>query len=116
MKERISYGLAIRQGFHYLMDRYPNVFTIGQGLWSPWYVGNSMTDLDKDFGTSRVIDTPVSESACTSAALGASLCGYRPVVVHLRIDFMLLAVDSIVNQAAKWHHMFGGRARAALTI
>ena len=42
---------------------------IGQGLWSPWYVGSSMTDLDKKFGIERVIDTPVSESACTGAAV-----------------------------------------------
>ena len=43
------------------------------GLWSPWYVGNTMTDLDKKFGVERIIDTPVSESACTGAAVGAAL-------------------------------------------
>jgi len=58
------------------------VFVIGQGLWSPWYVGNSMTNLDKKFGVERVIDTPVSESACTGAAIGASLAGMKPIVVH----------------------------------
>ena len=55
-----NYGSAIREAFSYLLKNYPEVFVIGQGLWSPWYVGNSMTDLDKDFGASRVIDTPVS--------------------------------------------------------
>lgn len=112
----ISYGEAIREAFVYLLDRYPKVFAIGQGLWSPWYVGNSMTDLDKLFGKARVIDTPVSELACTGAAVGASLCGYRPIVVHPRMDFMVLAVDQIVNQAAKWHHMLGGQASPAVTI
>jgi pyruvate/2-oxoglutarate/acetoin dehydrogenase E1 component len=111
-----SYGEAIREGFAWLMHRDPKVFAIGQGLWSPWYVGNSMTDLDKEFGRGRVLDTPVSEAACTGAALGAALCGYRPIVIHPRIDFMLLAVDQIVNQAAKWHHMLGGQACASLTI
>lgn len=111
-----TYGNAIRQGFEYLMTRYANVFAIGQGLWSPWYVGNSMTDLDTQFGRDRVIDTPVSELGCTGAALGAALCGYRPVIIHPRIDFMLLAVDQIVTQAAKWRPMFGGQVSVPLTV
>src|SRR5687767_3850746 len=111
-----GYGAAIREGFEFLLTNYPNVFTIGQGLWSPWYVGNSMTDLDIQFGKSRVIDTPVSELACTGAALGAALCGYRPIVIHPRVDFMLLATDQIVTQAAKWRSMFGGKASAPVTI
>ncbi|HWO88535.1 MAG TPA: transketolase C-terminal domain-containing protein [Gemmatimonadales bacterium] len=111
-----GYGLAIREGFEYLLANHREVFTIGQGLWSPWYVGNSMTDLDHRFGRERVIDTPVSELATTGAALGAALCGYRPVVIHPRVDFMLLAVDQIVTQAAKWRHMFGGSVRVPLTV
>jgi pyruvate dehydrogenase E1 component beta subunit len=111
-----SYGEAIREGFAWLMRRDPRVFAIGQGLWSPWYVGNSMTDLDKEFGRHRVLDTPVSEAACTGAALGASLCGYRPIVIHPRIDFMILAIDQIVNQAAKWRHMLGGQVAPSVTI
>jgi acetoin:2,6-dichlorophenolindophenol oxidoreductase subunit beta len=113
---RLTYGEAIRAGFEYLMSNHSNVFAIGQGLWSPWYVGNSMTDLDKKFGRGRVIDTPVSELACTGAAVGASLCGYRPVVIHPRMDFMVLATDPIINQAAKWSHMLGGQASAMVTI
>lgn len=116
MRAGTSYGEAIREAFAYLLERYPNVFAIGQGLWSPWYVGNSMTDLDKQFGRARIIDTPVSELACTGAAVGASLCGYRPIVIHPRMDFMVLATDQIVNQAAKWHHMLGGQASAAVTF
>lgn len=111
-----SYGVAIREAFEYLLTSHPKVFTIGQGLWSPWYVGNSMTDLDHKFGRARVIDTPVSELGTTGAALGAALCGYRPIVIHPRIDFMLLAVDQIVTQAAKWRSMFGGGVDVPLTI
>lgn len=113
---KTCYGHAVRAGFQYLLKNHPNVFTIGQGLWSPWYVGNSMTDLDVEFGKERVIDSPVSEAACTGAAIGASLCGYRPVVIHPRVDFMILAIDQIVNQAAKWSHMLGGQAHPAVTI
>jgi len=98
---QLDYGSAIRAGFVHLLEHHPEVFVIGQGLWAKWYVGNSMTDLDKIFGSERVMDSPVSELACTGAAVGASLCGYRPVVVHPRVDFMLYAMDPIVNQAAK---------------
>lgn len=113
---RISYGPAILAGFEYLLERYPEVFVIGQGLWSPWYVGNSMTDLDKKFGKHRIIDTPVSELACTGAGVGAALAGMRPIVVHPRIDFMLYAMDAVVNQAAKWSHMVGGQAHPSVVI
>ena len=114
--QKYNYGTAILAAFEYLLENYPEVFVIGQGLWSPWYVGNSMTDLDKKFGIERVIDTPVSESACTGAAVGASLAGMKPVVVHPRMDFMLYAMDAIVNQAAKWSHMLGGQAHPGVTI
>jgi pyruvate dehydrogenase E1 component beta subunit len=111
-----GYGEAICQAFEYLLGNHPETFAIGQGVWSPWYVGNSMTGLDEKFGRHRVIDTPVSELACTGAAIGAALCGYRPIVIHPRMDFMLLAVDQVVNQAAKWSHMFGGQNAPAVTI
>jgi len=114
--EKHNYGTAILSAFEYLLENYPEVFVIGQGLWSPWYVGNSMTDLDKKFGVERVIDTPVSESACTGAAVGASLAGMKPIVVHPRMDFMLYAMDAVVNQAAKWSHMLGGQSHPSVTI
>ena len=111
-----NYGTAILAAFEYLLENYREVFIIGQGLWSPWYVGNTMTDLDKKFGIERVIDTPVSESASTGAAVGASLSGMKPIVVHPRMDFMLYAMDVVVNQAANWSHMFGGQAHPNVTI
>ena len=114
--QKYNYGTAILSAFEYLLENYKETFVIGQGLWSPWYVGNSMTDLDKKFGKDRVIDTPVSESATTGAAIGASLAGMKPIVVHPRMDFMLYAMDAIVNQAAKWSHMFGGQAHPGVTI
>lgn len=106
---RLAYCDGIREAFEYCMERDPKCFAIGQGLWSPWYVGRSMHDLDKKFGRERVIDTPVSELATTGIAVGASLLGYRPIVIHPRMDFMVLATDQIVNQAAKWRHMLGGK-------
>lgn len=116
MGKTISYGEAIREGFEYLLSRHDDVIAIGQGVWSPWYVGSSMTDLDKKFGKDRVIDTPVSEWATTSAAVGAALNGLKPIVIHPRMDFMILASDSLVNQAAKWNHMLGGQSSPAITV
>tara|TARA_R110002126_G_scaffold41477_1_gene120547 strand:- start:1988 stop:2974 length:987 start_codon:yes stop_codon:yes gene_type:complete len=114
--DNITYGEAIRSGFAYLLSNHPDTFVIGQGLWSPWYVGSSMTELEKEFGKERVIDTPVSELGCTSAAVGASLFKKRPIVVHPRMDFMIYATDSLVNQAAKWSHMLGGQANPCVTV
>ena len=116
MINEITYSENILKGFKYLLDNDKDVFVIGQGLWSPWYVGNSMKDLDKIYGRKRIIDTPVSENAVTGAAVGASLCGTKPIVVHPRMDFMLYAMDPIINQAAKWSYMFGGQASPQLTI
>ena len=116
MKKNLTYSEAILEGFKYLLDNYPEVFVIGQGLWSPWYVGNSMKDLDKLYGKERIIDTPVSENAVTGAAVGASLCGSKPIVVHPRMDFLLYAMDPIINQAAKWSYMFGGQTNPQLTV
>jgi len=114
--KKISYGEAIRKGFEYLLENYEECFVIGQGLWSPWYVGDTMKDLDSKFGKERIIDTPVSEAACTGLAIGASLCGSKAIVVHPRMDFMLYAMDPIINQAAKWNHMTGGNNSPGVTI
>ncbi len=86
-----------------------SVFLIGQGVKSPWYVGNTATGLLERFGEKRIIDTPVSENAVTGAGVGAALAGMKPVVVHPRMDFMFYAFDPIINQAANWHYMNGGK-------
>src|SRR5712671_186295 len=105
----LTYAEAIREAHALLLGSDPRVFVVGQGLWSPWYVGSSMKDLDVDFGRHRILDSPVSENATTGLAIGAALAGMRPIVVHPRMDFMLLAVDPIVNQAANWCYLFAGQ-------
>jgi pyruvate/2-oxoglutarate/acetoin dehydrogenase E1 component len=112
----ITYASAIREAHAQLLASDPRVFVIGQGLWSPWYVGASMKEIDKEFGRDRILDSPVSENATTGAAIGAALAGMRPIVVHPRMDFMLLAVDPIVNQAANWSYMFGGQIGVPVVI
>lgn len=104
----LTYAQAIREAHAQLLALDARVFVIGQGLWSPWYAGSSLEDLDREFGCARVVDTPVSENAVTGMAVGAALAGLRPIVFHPRMDFMLLAMDPIVNQAANWWYLFGG--------
>jgi pyruvate/2-oxoglutarate/acetoin dehydrogenase E1 component len=111
-----TYCQAIREAHAQLLASDPRVFVIGQGLWSPWYAGGSMQDLEKEFGRDRVLDSPVSENATTGLAVGAALAGMRPIVFHPRMDFMLLAVDPIVNQAANWSYIFEGRVKAPVVI
>ncbi len=112
----LTYTQSIREGHAQLLASDPRVFVIGQGLWSPWYAGGSMQDLEKEFGRDRVLDSPVSENATTGLAVGAAIAGMRPIVFHPRMDFMLLAVDPIVNQAANWSYIFGGRVKAPVVI
>jgi len=104
----MTYSLAINEALHQAMEADPTVFLIGQGVKSPWYVGNTAQGLLDRFGPARVIDTPVSENAVTGAAVGAAVAGMRPIVVHPRMDFMFYAFDPIVNEAANWHYMSGG--------
>lgn len=108
-KRELSYSLAINEAIRQSMQADPSVMLIGQGVKSPWYVGNTAKGLLDDFGDLRVIDTPVSENGVTGAGVGAALAGMRPIVVHPRMDFMLYAMDPIINQAANWHYMSGGR-------
>lgn len=117
MKTRsISYAEAIREAMAQMLSEDSRVFVIGQGLWSPWYVGKSMTDLDVEFGRDRIIDSPVCENATTGVALGAALAGMRPILVHPRMDFMLLAIDPIINQAANWSYLFAGQVSVPVVI
>ena len=113
---RLTYSLAINEALHQMMDSDPSVFLIGQGVKSPWYVGNTAKGLLEKFGPERVIDTPVSENAITGTAVGAALVGMRPVVVHPRVDFMMYAMDPIINEAANWHYMFGGKSSVPVVI
>ena len=113
---KLQYSLAINEALHQMMAIDKSVFLIGQGVKSPWYVGNTATGLLERFGPERVIDTPVSENAVTGAAVGAAIAGMRPVVVHPRVDFMLYALDPIINEAANWHYMCGGKSSVPVVI
>jgi len=113
---KLSYSLAINEALHQTMGTDNSVFLIGQGVKSPWYVGNTAQGLLEKFGPQKIIDTPVSENAITGCAVGAAIAGMRPVVVHPRMDFMLYALDPIINEAANWYYMNGGNLSVPVVI
>jgi pyruvate dehydrogenase E1 component beta subunit len=112
----LQYSLAINEALHQMMKTNKDVILIGQGVKSPWYVGNTCRGLLERFGEHRVIDTPVSENAMTGAAVGASIAGMRAISVHPRMDFMFYAFDPIINEAANWRYMSGGNANVPVVI
>lgn len=116
INRKTTYSLAINEALHQIMALDQSVFLIGQGVKSPWYVGNTCQRLLESFGPERVIDTPVSENAITGSAVGAAIVGMKPVVVHPRMDFMMYAMDPIINEAANWHYMCGGKSSVPVVI
>ena len=113
---RISYAEAIREGLSQALSLSEDVFVFGQGVDNPWGIFHTTGGLIEEFSSRRVFDTPVSESAMTGVALGASLVGMRPVLVHQRLDFMMYSMDQIVNWAALWRYKSGGKSGVPFTI
>ncbi len=112
----ITYAQAIREALAEEMERDEQVFVIGEDVGESGGVFGVTKGLAARFGPERVLDTPISEEAIVGAAVGASLLGGRAVVEIMFSDFATLAMDMIVNQAAKTHYMTGGRLTAPVTI
>jgi pyruvate/2-oxoglutarate/acetoin dehydrogenase E1 component len=115
MKE-LSYLEAIREALFEEMRRDPQVFVLGEDV-GPYGGAFGVTQgLYEEFGESRVIDTPISESLIVGASIGAALRGYRPVAEMQFADFITCAFDQIVNQAATLRYRYGGRATVPIVI
>jgi pyruvate dehydrogenase E1 component beta subunit len=113
---KITYCQAINEALMQVMERHKNVFIMGLGVDDPKRIFGSTAGLSERFGKKQVFEIPISENAVTGVAIGASLCGMRPIMTHQRMDFMFYAFDQIINHAAKWHYMFGGAFSVPLTI
>ncbi len=113
---RISYAEAVNEALSQALSLDPRVFVMGQGVDDPSGMFGATRGLHLKFGSDRVFDTPLAETALSGVAVGAALGGMRPVYFHNRPDFLLLAMDQLVNHAAKWHYMFGGAARVPLVF
>lgn len=115
MNKSLKYSQCIRDAINYLLKKDKYFHVIGQGVTSPWYVGGTLTKLDKSF-PNRVIEATVSENLITGLGAGASMLGVNCLVVHPRMDFMLYAADSIINQISKWSYITGGSVNTSVTI
>jgi pyruvate dehydrogenase E1 component beta subunit len=89
---------------------------MGVGVDDPKGIFGTTRGAFEQFGGDRVFDTPLSEAALTGMGVGAAMRGFHPLLVHARNDFLLLALDQIVNNAAKWRYMCGGKLKVPLTI
>ena len=113
---QLSYAEAIAQGLAQAMELSREVVLIGQLIdYSPGVFGTT-TGLAERFGTDRVLDFPVAESAMTAAGMGAALAGMRPVLIHHRLDFMLYSMDALVNWISLWRFKSNGESSVPLTI
>ncbi|MEK7676645.1 MAG: alpha-ketoacid dehydrogenase subunit beta [Verrucomicrobiota bacterium] len=98
------------------MRRDPTVFLMGEGIAERGGIWKVTENLMQEFGAKRVRDTPIAEASFTGAGVGAAITGMRPVVEIMFVDFAMLAMDPIVNQAAKYHLMTGGLGRVPLVV
>ena len=112
----ITFVEAIREGLAVAMALDPKVICYALGVDDPKGTFGTTLGLQDRFGRHRVFDTPTSENAMTGIGIGAALNGIRPVMTHQRLDFFLLAMDQLVNNAAKWRYMFGGQGSVPVTI
>ena len=116
MGRQITFASAINEGLHQAMSSDAGVIVYGLGVTDPKAIFGTTSGLQEAFGEQRVFDMPTAENAMTGVGIGAALNGIRPVMVHQRLDFFLLAMDQLVNAAAKWHFMFGGKGGVPITI
>lgn len=112
----LSYRDALNEALHEEMGRDPTVCLLGEDVGRYGGVLQISRGLYERFGEKRVRDTPISEAGFTGIAVGAAMTGLRPVVEIMYIDFSALAMDQIVNQAAKARYMFGGKAKVPLVV
>jgi len=110
----IPYILAINEALAEEMERDEAVFIIGEDVQSG--VFGASRGLVERFGPERIMDTPLSETAVAGAAIGAAMAGYRPIADFMFADFMLIAANEIINNAAKWHFIHGGKVALPLVL
>jgi pyruvate dehydrogenase E1 component beta subunit len=112
----LTYLGAFNEGLRQVMREDPDVFLVGEDVGAAGGVFGAYAGIADEFGERRAVDTPISEQAIVGLGIGAALVGLRPVVDLMFMDFVLVAMDQIANQAAKLKYMFGGTAQLPLTI
>jgi pyruvate dehydrogenase E1 component beta subunit len=111
-----TYVDAVNTALHLAMEKDSNLVAFGLGINDPKRIFGTTSGLVEKFGQDRVFDTPTSENTMTGVQVGLALAGIPSIVTHQRLDFFLLAMDQLVNSAAKWHFMFGSQQPVPITI
>jgi len=112
----LTYGEAIKEALAEELRRDPTVFMLGEDIAEAGTTFKVLTGLVEEFGTERVLDTPISEPGITGLAVGAAMTGMRPIVDIMFGDFSGLIMDQVANQAAKIHYMSGGKLKVPLVV
>lgn len=112
----LTFREALLEAHTQMLEKDERVFVIGEGVDDPGGVFGSTKGLHEKFGRERVMDTPLAENGITGIAMGAALAGMRPILVHMRVDFLPLSMDQLFNHAAKWHYMFGGKVNVPIVV
>lgn len=112
----LRYVDALREGVVQEMERDPRVFLFGLDVDDHKGIQGSTRGLQERFGPARVFNTPLSEDAMTGVAIGAAIAGLRPVHVHIRMDFLMLCMNQLVNMASKAHYMYGGSVKVPMVV
>ena len=113
---QITFAQAINEALAEEMRRDPTIFIIGEDVAEAGTPFKVLSGLVKEFGTKRVIDSPISEAGIAGIGVGAAMTGMRPVVDIMFGDFLTLTMDQLVNQAAKIHYMSGGKLKVPLVL
>ena len=116
MTRELTYAQAISEALVQGMEADPQVFVFGLGVDDYKGIFNTTREAFLKFGSARVFDTPASEGALTGIAIGAALNKKRPVLVHARNDFMFLALDQMLNNAAKWKYTYAGKTTVPVVM
>ncbi len=116
MKKKITYYNSINNALELSLKKDKNVFLLGLGVADPKGIFGTTSDLVKKFGNKRIFEMPIIENAATGIAIGASINKMRPILSHQRVEFSLLSLEQIINQAAKWYHMSAGKQKVPLVI
>ena len=115
-ERKLGYGAAVVETLAQIMREDESVFVAGEDVGAHGGVFGYFRGLQPEFGEDRVVDTPIAEQAIIGLGIGSAVQGLRPVVDLMFMDFICVAMDQIVNQAAKLKYMFGGGAKLPLTI
>src|SRR5207253_558019 len=112
----LSYVDALREAVSQEMARDERIFVMGLDVDDHKAIQGSTRGLAEEFGPERVFGTPLSEDAMTGVAIGAAMAGMRPIHVHIRMDFLMLCMNQLINIAAKASYMYGGQVRVPLVV